>query len=42
MKIKWSTDHTTYRVVYLVDGAIEEIKRRDELEITVGDIRRGK
>jgi putative ABC transport system ATP-binding protein len=30
------------RVVYLVDGGIADIKRRDELDITVGDIRGGK
>jgi len=30
------------RVVYLVDGAIEDIKSRDELQITVGDIRGGR
>ena len=30
------------RVVYLVDGAIADIKRREELDITVGDIRGGK
>ena len=29
------------RVVYLVDGAIEDIKSRDELQITVGEIRGG-
>ncbi len=29
------------RVVYLVDGAIEDIKSRDQLQITVGEIRGG-
>jgi putative ABC transport system ATP-binding protein len=30
------------RVVYLVDGVIESVKRRDELDITVGDVRAGR